>query len=124
MLALRTANSATQPAARRSASQARATSASVVRMFPTASRSTVLPPRTIGDMNASPERLTASAIRSFSSSLPSRRKHTTENGRGATTSQPGSARTHSSKHGRETDVLADPVLQPLGAVAADAPPRA
>ncbi len=44
-------------------------------------------------MKISPLALTRSSSASFSSSEPLRRKQTSESGRGATTSQPGSART-------------------------------
>src|SRR6266513_6436812 len=48
-------------------------------------------------MNASPLALTRSSTSAFCSSDPSRLKQTTENGRGATTSHPGSSRTQPSK---------------------------
>src|SRR5919108_80845 len=56
----------------------RQTSFSVVRVFPTASRRTKRPLRRVPERNASPESLTRSMIAWFSSSLPSRRKQTTE----------------------------------------------
>ena len=49
------------------------------------------------ERKTSPLAFTRSSSARFSSSEPSRRKHTTENGRGAQSSQPGSSRTQPSK---------------------------
>ena len=84
-------------ASRRRTSQARRTSSSVVRALPIASRSTKRPPSRVCERKTSPVALTRSSSASFSSSEPSRRKQTSENGRGAQTSQPGSSRTQPSK---------------------------
>jgi hypothetical protein len=79
-------------ASRRRTSQGRSTSASVVRSLPTARRSTELPFRRVCEMKTSPEPFTRSSNAWLSWSDPLRRKQTTENGRGAHSSQPGSSR--------------------------------
>ena len=110
-------------ASRRRMSQAARTSSSVVRALPIARRSTNRPPSRVCERNASPVALTRSRSASFSSSVPSCRKQTSENGRGAQTSQPGSARDPLLEQRREADVLPDHRLQPLTPVAAEDGPQ-
>ena len=59
----------------------------------------------------------------MSSSGASRRKQTTENGRGAQSSQPGSSRTQPSNSLREANGVADRVLEPVPTVAAEHRPE-
>src|SRR5262249_33996053 len=70
-------------ASRLSTSHASPTSSSVVRKFPTASRSWYRSAKRVWERNTSPESLTRSSRRSFSSSVPARRKHTSEKCLGA-----------------------------------------
>ena len=75
------------------------------------------------ERKASPVALTRSSSASFSSSVPSRRKQTSEKWRGAQTSQPGSSRDPALEQLREADVLADHRLQAVAPVAAEHGPE-
>src|ERR671923_774660 len=84
-------------ASRRRTSHASRTSSSVVRALPIASRKAKRPSSRVWERKTSPDALTRSSSRSFSSSPSSRRKQTSEKRRGAKTSQPRSSSTQRPK---------------------------